>query len=192
MALQDVTLVGNDTGGAICQFVIAEHPGRIGALVLTNCDAYENFLPPLIRPLQWAARLPGFARLLAAVMSFMPTRRLIFWTLSNAAMERGITDAMVSPLATSAGVRRDLNTFLTRISAKDTLAAARTFAQFTKPVLLGWATDDRLYFSRKYAARLAGDFPNARLEYIDGSRTFVPEDQPQRLAELILDWRKSS
>jgi acetamidase/formamidase len=55
--LRDVTLVGNDTGGAICQIVVAEHPKRIGRLVLTNCDAYEAFFPLVLRPLQCGARL---------------------------------------------------------------------------------------------------------------------------------------
>ncbi|HEX2015316.1 MAG TPA: alpha/beta hydrolase, partial [Solirubrobacteraceae bacterium] len=43
--LDDVVLVGNDTGGALCQVVAADHPERLGALVLTNCDAFENFPP---------------------------------------------------------------------------------------------------------------------------------------------------
>src|SRR3954465_12986716 len=57
--LTDVTLVGNDTGGAICQLVATEHPQRVGRLVLTPCDAYENFLPPFFRPMQYAAHVPG-------------------------------------------------------------------------------------------------------------------------------------
>src|SRR5919106_3974755 len=44
--LDRVTLVANDTGGAIAQVTAANHADRIGRLVLTNCDAFENFLPP--------------------------------------------------------------------------------------------------------------------------------------------------
>ena len=54
-----MTLVGNDTGGAICQLVATRHAERLARLVLTPCDAYEDFLPPAFRPLQWAARVPG-------------------------------------------------------------------------------------------------------------------------------------
>ena len=43
--LDDVTLVGNDTGGGVCQFLIDAHPERIGRLVLTNCDAFDKFPP---------------------------------------------------------------------------------------------------------------------------------------------------
>ena len=59
LKLEGVTLVGNDTGGALCQLVAIHHPERLGRLVLTPCDAYENFLPPAFRPLQAAARIPG-------------------------------------------------------------------------------------------------------------------------------------
>ena len=57
--LRDVTLVGNDTGGAICQIVISNHPERIGRLVLTNCDAYEAFFPVAPQAHQYAARVFG-------------------------------------------------------------------------------------------------------------------------------------
>jgi pimeloyl-ACP methyl ester carboxylesterase len=57
--LRDVTLVGNDTGGAICQILIARHPERIGRLVLTNCDAYEEFFPKLFGFVHHGPRLFG-------------------------------------------------------------------------------------------------------------------------------------
>src|SRR2546421_6959934 len=57
--LDSVTLVGNDTGGALCQLVALDHPERIGRLVLTPCDAYENFLPLMFRPLQVLAHVPA-------------------------------------------------------------------------------------------------------------------------------------
>src|SRR5690242_4445172 len=59
LGLEDVTLVGNDTGGALCQLVVVHHPERIGRLVLTPCDAFENFPPAMFRPLLAAARVPG-------------------------------------------------------------------------------------------------------------------------------------
>jgi pimeloyl-ACP methyl ester carboxylesterase len=51
LELEQVTIVANDTGGAISQILAAERPERLRALVLTNCDCLENFLPPLLRPL---------------------------------------------------------------------------------------------------------------------------------------------
>ena len=47
--LDDVTLVGNDSGGAMCQVLVARRPARVGRLVLTNCDTHENFPPGISR-----------------------------------------------------------------------------------------------------------------------------------------------
>src|SRR2546422_3666137 len=48
--LSNVTLVGNDTGGGICPLVAAHHPQRLARPLLTPSDAYENFLPPPLKP----------------------------------------------------------------------------------------------------------------------------------------------
>jgi pimeloyl-ACP methyl ester carboxylesterase len=191
LGFEDVTLVGNDTGGAVCQMVVADSPERIARLVLTNCDAYENFPPAPARPLQRCLAVPGFDRLMAAALAWRPSRRAIFRTLSKSPMSRKWTDAATKPLTRDAGVRGDMVKFARGASAADTLAAARSFPSFEKPVLIAWGTDD-LYFGRKYAERFRADFPNARLEYIRNCRTFVPEDQPVRLAELITSFVRES
>lgn len=61
---------------------------------------------------------------------------------------------------------------------------AAELAGFTKPALLAWAVDDK-HFPLEHARRLAGILPDARLELIQGSRTWVMRDQPQRTAHLI-------
>src|SRR5579864_7508036 len=55
LGLEDVTLAGNDTGGALCQIAVTERPERIGRLVLTSCDYAENFPPKEFRSLVDAA-----------------------------------------------------------------------------------------------------------------------------------------
>ena len=72
--LHDVTLVANDTGGALSQLVVTRHPERVGRLVLTPCDAFENFLPPMFRPLQYVGGyVPGA---IAAIAQAMRSRAL--------------------------------------------------------------------------------------------------------------------
>lgn len=183
--LRDVTLVGNDTGGAICQIVVANHPERLGRLVLTNCDAFENFLPPWIRPLQYAARVPGFAFALGRFLQTRIGRRAFLAPFAWTVPEPEILDSYFAPLGADPGVRRDLTKLLRGISHRQTLEAARAFPGFAKPVLLAWAPEDRFTFPIRYAHRLRDAFPNARLEEIRDSRTLVPEDQPERLAALI-------
>ena len=186
--LQDVTLVGNDTGGAISQIVAANHPERLGRLVLTPCDAYENFLPPFFRPLQYAARVPGLLTALVQPMRLRALQRgpLGFGLLiSPDAIEPDVLDSWIRPFLSDGGIRRDTVEFLRSISNRYTLEAAEKLRRFDRPTLIAWAPEDR-FFKLRYAERLAAEMPNARLVRIENSRTFVSEDQPRRLAEEIV------
>ena len=109
----DVLLVGNDTGGAIAQLVAAYHPERVSGLVLTNCDAYERFFPPLFRPLQYAARVPGGVEAIAASLRVPAARRLpiAYGKLTKRPIERAVTDAWAAPTRDPA-IRRDLRAVL--------------------------------------------------------------------------------
>ena len=185
--LSDITLVGHDTGGALSQIVVTEHPERIGRLVLLDCDAYENFPPKLLLPLVWSARVPGGDYLLIQSMRIAPLRRLPIafgWLTKRPIDDRIVMGSYLRPYLTNPGVRHDARKVLKGVSNKYTLAAAKKFGQFTKPALIAWTPEDRI-FPWKYAERLAKAFPNARLERIEDSYTFVPEDQPQKLAQLI-------
>jgi pimeloyl-ACP methyl ester carboxylesterase len=184
--LRDVTLVGNDTGGAICQIVIANHPGRIGRLVLTSCDAYEAFFPLLLKPLHYGARFLGtrFTDVLAWSLRARPVQRVLLWTVARRRLDDAVLDSYFAPLINNAMVRGDLTRFLARVSNRHTLEAARVFPSFRRPVLIVWGEDD-IFFLTRHARRLERDFPDATLEFLPGSRAFVPEDRPERLAELI-------
>jgi len=184
--LQDVTLVGNDSGGAICQLVVTRHPERIGRLVLTPCDAYENCPPGMFKALKPAARVPGLLTALLQPLRIPATRRtpLAFGLLTKRPIPAEVLDAWVTPVLTDRAVRRDAFKFVRGLDAEHTLDAAAKFGAFDRPVLLAWATEDRL-FPMDHAQRMAVQFPHARVERIDDSRTFVSEDQPGPLIEAI-------
>jgi pimeloyl-ACP methyl ester carboxylesterase len=186
LKLKDVTLVGNDSGGALCQLVVTMHPDCVGRLVLTNCDAFENFLPPLFRYLQYGAHLPGFLEVMARVIQLRALHRLPFtfgW-LSKRPIDSQVIAGYLRPALENPLVRRDLRNFLKGISNRYTLEAAQRFASFRKPVLVVWASEDRL-FPLEHGRRLSKLFPDARLEQIENALTFVPEDQPALLAISI-------
>ena len=184
--LDDVLLVGNDTGGAIAQLVAANHPEQIGGLVLTNCDAYERFFPPLFKPLQLAARVPGGVDAIAATLRVPAARRLpiAYGRLTKRPIERAITDAWAAPTRDPA-IRADLRRVLQGVDARHLLDAVPRLRRFDKPVTLAWAREDRLVFPPSLAERLAADFPRATVEWIDDSWTFVPEDRPHELAAIL-------
>jgi pimeloyl-ACP methyl ester carboxylesterase len=183
--LDDVTIVANDTGGAISQILAAERPERVAGLVLTNCDCLENFLPPLLRPLQWLAHVPGAYRLVAWAVRSARVRRSPagFGMLSHRPIPDELTAAWGAPLSDPA-IRADVVATLKAIHNRDTLGAAAALGQRPLPTLLAWGTDD-LMFRIRFAERLQAMIPGAALERIADSRAFVPEDQPERLAGLV-------
>ncbi len=185
LELSDVTIIANDTGGAISQILAAEHPQRLRGLVLTNCDCLENFLPPALRPLQWLAHVPGAYRLIGAMTRSARVRRspLGFGMLSHRPLPDDLTAAWTAPVRERA-IRADLIATLKAIDKRDTLTAAERLHEHPLPTLLAWAPDD-LMFPLRFAERLAAKIPGARLEQIADSRAFVPHDQPKRLAKLI-------
>lgn len=187
--LVNVTLVGNDTGGAICQIVATEYPDRLARLVLTPCDAFENFPPRMFRPLQVAARVPGGLTAGLQPLRSSRLRRLpnAFGWLTKRPVDDTVMDGWVRPCLTDRAVRRDLTKVLRGISPRFTLAAAQMLPQFDRPTLLAWAPEDR-FFPMEHARRLGQLIPDSRLETIEDSYTFVPEDQPAKLATLIADF----
>ena len=187
LELDRVTLVGNDTGGAISQLVATERPERLGRLVLTDCDAFENFLPPMFRGLQVAARVPGALNVLMQPMRIRALRRLpmAFGLVTKRPIDHTVTDAWLRPFMQQRAVRRDTAKLLRGITKRDTLAAAERLRRFDRPALLVWAREDRA-FPVAHAHRLAALLPDARVEEVDDSLAFIPEDQPERLADAIV------
>ena len=189
LGLETATLVGNDTGGAICQLVAVNHPDRVARLVLTSCDVFERFPPPPFKALGTAAKIPGATWLTAQGLRFRPAQRLplAYGWVTKRLPERSVVDSWLNPGRRSAGVRRDFAKVAAGADARYTLDAAEKLKSFEKPVLLAWAAEDKL-FPVEYAHRLAAQIPNATVEEIHDSYTFVPQDQPDRLAELIADF----
>jgi pimeloyl-ACP methyl ester carboxylesterase len=187
--LRDVTLVGNDTGGAISQLVVTRHPDRIGRLVLVSCDAFEVFPPRLFGYLKLTARTPGGTFLAAQSLRSRLIRRLpiTYGWVTHAPLDRDAGNSYVRPLVNNRGTRRDANKVLRGMDPRHTLAASERFRDFDRPVLVIWGGDDRV-FPRSLGERLAYVFPHARLQIVAGARTFVPEDRPAQLAGLIRDF----
>jgi pimeloyl-ACP methyl ester carboxylesterase len=184
IGLDDVTLVGNDTGGAICQLVITRRPERIGRLVLTSCDTYDNFPPKMMQPLMPILRLPGVVRALLAPTRFRSVRERVFGSFVKRPIDEAALDSYALPALRDAGVRRDIRKFLTGLHKRYTLEAADRFRDFRKPALIAWSRQGKI-FPREYGERLAADLPDARLEWIDDALFLSPEDRPDRVAELI-------
>ena len=184
LELSSVTIVGNDSGGAMSQVLATRRPERIGRLVLTNCDTHENFPPSLFKLMPPLAKVPGAMMVMALPFRLGPVRRAAFAPFAKTEIPPELIDSWMEPSQRDSGVRRDTAKFTAGMHKRYTLEAAERLGQFDQPTLFAWAPEDR-FFKLSYAQRLAEAIPKARIETIPNAKTFVPLDQPQRLAELI-------
>ena len=183
--LREVTLVGNDSG--LFQLAAAQHPERIARLVVTSCEAFENFPPGLPGRAVWlAGRLPGGLNAMAQPMRLRALRRLplaLGW-MAKRPIPHPVTDTWLRPLLSQREIRRDLTRYVRAARKGDMLATAERLRRFDRPALVVWATEDRV-MPPEHGRRLAELLPHGRLLEIPDSYTLIPEDQPGELARAI-------
>lgn len=185
LGLSDVIIVGNDTGGAICQVMLGADTSRIRAAVLTNCDAFGTFPPRGFAPLFLALRHPGLVACVAPVLKSERARHgpLAFGPLSSKPFDPGMTRSWTQSLASKA-IRRDLAKFARHVHPRVLIDAASRFSQFTGPVRVLWGEDDP-FFRTELGRQLSEAFPHASLTGVPAGRTFLPLDHPGEVVNEI-------
>jgi pimeloyl-ACP methyl ester carboxylesterase len=191
LELEDVTIVGNDSGGAMSQVLVTTHPERIGRLVLTNCDTHENFPPGMFKAMPPLAKLPGGMLLLSAPFRIEVLARRAFAPFAKTKIPDQLIASWMAAAKNDSGVMRDAAKVTAGMNKRHTLAAAEKLRGSQLPILLTWAPGDK-YFPISYAERLAGEAGNAKLVRIPDAKTFVALDQPERLAQEIAEFATSS
>ena len=182
--LSDVTLVGNDTGGGLCQIVVDEYPEQVGRLVLTNCDAFDKF-PPFPFTLVFALlRGPISIKVLFEQMRFTALRHspLGFGLLFRP--DAHLTASWLEPARTDVRIRRNLATLLRNVAKTDLTAVSTRLSRFAKPATIVWGQRDRC-FTPALGRRLAAQLPNATLIEVPGARTFVALDAPAAVIDAV-------
>jgi pimeloyl-ACP methyl ester carboxylesterase len=186
LGLSDVTLVGNDTGGGLCQLVIDSRPDAIGRLVLTNCDAFDKF-PPFPFTLVFAMlRGDASIRFLMGQMKLKALRHSpLGYGLLLTDPDPRLTNSWLEPCRRDTRIRRDLATLLRHVAGTDLTDVSTRFPRFTKPVTLVWGQRDRC-FKPSLATRMAALFPNSSLIEVSDAKTFVPLDNPRAVVDAIV------
>lgn len=185
--LHDVTLCFSDWNGA--PVMIAEGwTERVGRLVLTPCEAFENYPPGLAgMAASISAKLPGGLAMMRRVLASPRLRRLPF--VYGQMSRRGVPDATMQrwlePLRRPE-IRRDLAKYAGDLRAgRATMrAASRELARFERPVLIVWSRDGKM-MPPEHGPRFAAAFPNAHLVELDDCDTLMPIDQPAALAKEL-------
>ena len=187
--LDDVTLVGNDSGGAISQVVATNHPELLRRVVLTNCDMYDAFPPKLFSYFNLFKRLPSEA--FKTVGWSFKVKALwglpfVFGRLTNEVDETKVM-RWANALLASKEARRDVHAVFRGFGPDVTNAAAAALRTTDLPFLVAWGADDKA-FDPALAKRFVSEVPTAELAMIEDCKTLVCWDQPERLAELIADF----
>lgn len=181
--LGDVVLVGNDTGGLVSQLVAVHHGERLGALVLTSCDAFEHFPPPVLRPFLLAARSATTWRAATKPLALEVVRRRAYGGLAHADVEP-LAAGWVRPVLDDPGVAEDLRRLTASLDRQTSLDVAARLGEVAVPALVAWSADDA-FFPLDDAHRLVAAMPRAELRVLQGARTFSMLDRPDELAEAI-------
>jgi pimeloyl-ACP methyl ester carboxylesterase len=186
--LYDVTLVGNDTGGAIVQLLIGNSAPRVARIALVSCEAFDNFPPGLTgKTLALAGRLPP--RVFGMFMQQMRLRTLRRLPLAFGWLTmRGdaATAQWMQPVLQQPELRRDAVRILRAVFEDRSLLvkAADSLPRFKGPALVVWASNDRV-MPPEHGRRLAELLPHGRLIEVEDSYTLIPLDQPAKLAQVI-------
>jgi pimeloyl-ACP methyl ester carboxylesterase len=186
LGLHDVVLVGSDTGGALCQLALRGDTSRVRGLVLTNCDAFEQFPPRFFVPLFTLARsrLAVWAVAQQARLRAVRHSPLAFGPLLNHPLPAGLTRGWVEPVLGSAAIRHDVTRFARGMRRTELAGAATWLGRFEGPVRLVWGTRDK-HFTVELGRRLAGAFPRARLDEVADATTFVSIDRPDAVVRAV-------
>lgn len=187
LGLDRPAVCGSDSGGAIAQMLAARHPEKIGALILTNCDALEVYPPVPFNLLPRLARLPGGIAPLGFLMRLKPVRWASYRLLTVDPIPDSQIVSWLKPSWVDPQIRRDINKLITGVEKRQAIDAAEALRDFTKPVLMTWGDRD-IVFKPDLARRLAAMIPDVRLAFVPGGRTFVAIDKPEEVSRLIMEF----
>ncbi len=192
LQLDRVTIVGNDSGGAISQVLAANYPEVVAGVVLTNCDMYDDFPPKLFSYFSLLPHIPGGMKLAGHALKIRAFWGLpfVFGRLTNV-VDAVKIDRWADALLADARIRVDAQKVLSGFRAEVTNCAARALRETNIPILVAWGEDDRA-FKPALAERFVEEVPTAELIWISNCKTLVCWDQPEKLAALIIEFMQKA
>jgi pimeloyl-ACP methyl ester carboxylesterase len=189
LRIDQVDLVGNDSGGGITQIFAALNPNRVRSLTLTDCDTHDNWPPEAFKPFVEMVAAGGLSKMLNAMLA----DKSIYRSLGalGAGYERPETatdediEIYLRPHLRSEQRTRDLERFVGAFDHKHTLAIEPQLRRLKAPTLIVWGMDD-VYFPVKWAHWLAEAIPGAKPPVeLPGARIFFPEERAEAFNQLL-------
>jgi len=189
LKIDQVDLVGNDSGGGICQIFAALYPQRIRSLVLTDCDTHDNWPPEPFKPFVAMVAAGGLAETLNAMLSDKSIYRSEQALGPAYQQPQAVTDDTIEtylrPLLGSPQRTRDIERFINAFDCRHTVAIENQLQQLRAPTLIAWGTDD-IYFDLEWSSWLEKTIPGTRrrIEF-QSARVFFPEERADELNVAI-------
>jgi pimeloyl-ACP methyl ester carboxylesterase len=189
LEVNDATVVANDTAGGLLLLSLATDPPgleRVGRLVLTNCESYDQFPPDALKKASAFCRT--FPRLAAGLLRLQArssaARRRATAKVTAHGLDHEREESFFGPVQRDRRVADDLVAAMAGFRPRILLDAADAIPRFDRPVLLVWG-ESCDFFPLSAAQRLASEFPNATLVSVAGAKTWVPIDKPSAVADAI-------
>jgi pimeloyl-ACP methyl ester carboxylesterase len=181
LGIDEVDLIGNDSGGGIAQIFAATYPQRVRSLALTNCDTHDNWPPEAFKPvldLAAAGGLPGILGAMLADKAVYRSEQALGPAYEDAqSISDETIDIYLKPHVRSEQRTRDLARFLAAFDPVHTLRVEAGLRTLRAPTLIAWGTDD-IYFDVAWSKWLADTIPGTRKRVeFDGARIFFPEER---------------
>jgi pimeloyl-ACP methyl ester carboxylesterase len=197
LKIDQVDLVGNDSGGGICQIFAALYPERIRSLALTNCDTHDNWPPEAFKPFVAMVAAGGLAQTLNAMLADKSVYRSE--QALGPAYERpdAVSDDTIEtylrPFLRSPKRTHDLERFVNAFDCRHTVDIETQLGRLQAPTLIAWGTDD-IYFDTSWSHWLQKKIPGTRRRVeFESARIFFPEERADEFnAELRAHWKASS
>src|ERR1022692_1617999 len=190
LAVEDATVVANDTAGGLLLLSLASgHPalGRVGRLVLTNCESYDQFPPDKLKKATAVCRV--FPRLAQALIRLQhrsaALERRGVSTVAASGLDHERAESFSGPARRDPRVVGDFVAAMAGFRPQLLLDAAEAIPRFDRPVLLIWG-ESCDFFPMTGARRIASEFPCATLVSVPGAKTWVPVDSPVAVADAIV------
>jgi len=189
LRIDQVDLVGNDSGGGIAQIFAALNPNRVRSLTLTDCDTHDNWPPEAFKPFVEMVAAGGLSKMLNAMLADKSIYRSLGALGPGYERPETATDEDIEiylrPHLRSEQRTRDLERFVGAFDHKHTLAIEPQLRRLKAPTLIVWGTDD-VYFPVKWAHWLAEAIPGAKPPVeLPGARIFFPEERAEAFNQLL-------
>jgi pimeloyl-ACP methyl ester carboxylesterase len=189
LTIDQVDLVGNDSGGGICQIFAALYPTRVRSLVLTDCDAHDNWPPEAFKGFVSMVAAGGLAGTLDAMLIdksvYRSPQALGLAYERPEAVSDDTIETYLRPHTRSPQRLHQLERFVSAFDCRHTVNIETALKSVQAPTLIAWGTDD-IFFDLKWSHWLENTIPGSRRRMeLQGGRIFFPEERAREFNDAV-------